>query len=233
MSREVKRVPLDFDWPLNRPWDGYVQPRLPECQLCRGSGYTPARAWLERLVTLILIAGEHGARGGELHPYLSNLLNRPDARPPSRDMADLTRGLAGRMDEVLGHDALDRWNATAKIVSAAGLDPLTWGICPACGGEGYEATPEQRAQLDAWQRTDPPSGEGWQLWETVSEGSPITPVFATADELIEHLVAADGYRHAAAETLVRQGASLGSFVALDGVLYDSARDADLIEEHRP
>ena len=31
--------------------------------------------------------------------------------------------------------------------------------------------------------------EGWQVWETVSEGSPITPVFATGDELIEHLVA--------------------------------------------
>lgn len=31
---------------------------------------------------------------------------------------------------------------------------------------------------------EPPVGEGWQLWQTVSDG-PISPVFATADELID------------------------------------------------
>lgn len=30
---------------------------------------------------------------------------------------------------------------------------------------------------------EPPTGDGFQLWETTSEGSPITPVFATLDEL--------------------------------------------------
>lgn len=33
-------------------------------------------------------------------------------------------------------------------------------------------------------RTEPPDGEGWQLWQTVSDG-PISPVFETAAELIE------------------------------------------------
>jgi len=33
---------------------------------------------------------------------------------------------------------------------------------------------------------DPPTGEGWQLWETVSEGSPLTPVCATAEELARY-----------------------------------------------
>ena len=28
-----------------------------------------------------------------------------------------------------------------------------------------------------------PAGDGYQIWETVSEGSPITPVFATPEEL--------------------------------------------------
>jgi hypothetical protein len=27
MSREVRRVPLDFDWPMNEVWDGYLRPR--------------------------------------------------------------------------------------------------------------------------------------------------------------------------------------------------------------
>lgn len=30
---------------------------------------------------------------------------------------------------------------------------------------------------------EPPRGEGWQLWETTSEGSPTSPVFKTAEEL--------------------------------------------------
>jgi len=33
---------------------------------------------------------------------------------------------------------------------------------------------------------DPPTGEGYQLWETVSEGSPLTPVYATLDDLCEY-----------------------------------------------
>ena len=32
-------------------------------------------------------------------------------------------------------------------------------------------------------RREPPVGDGWQLWQTVSDG-PISPVFATPDELI-------------------------------------------------
>lgn len=30
---------------------------------------------------------------------------------------------------------------------------------------------------------DPPTGPGWQLWETTTEGSPQSPVFATLEEL--------------------------------------------------
>ena len=32
---------------------------------------------------------------------------------------------------------------------------------------------------------EPPKGEGYQLWETTSEGSPISPVFETLDKLCE------------------------------------------------
>lgn len=77
---------------------------------------------------------------------------------------------------------------------------------------------------------------GWCLYETVSEGCPVTPVFATADELIEHLstVGQDWdqqpMRRTAAETLVRQGGSFGSMLAIGGTLYRSDVDADLIAE---
>lgn len=58
---------------------------------------------------------------------------------------------------------------------------------------------------------DPPQGEGWQLWENVSEGSPVTPVFATKGELVEHLVrhgAGGAFEHIsrqAAENLCSSG----------------------------
>jgi hypothetical protein len=43
MRRELKRVPLDFDWPLNQTWKGYINP-LPSanpCDACQRSGYSP------------------------------------------------------------------------------------------------------------------------------------------------------------------------------------------------
>jgi len=37
---------------------------------------------------------------------------------------------------------------------------------------------------DQW-HYEPPTGEGFQLWETTSEGSPVSPVFASAEELAD------------------------------------------------
>ena len=40
-----------------------------------------------------------------------------------------------------------------------------------------------KQQYEDWQETEPPAGDGYQLWENCSEGSPVSPVFATLDEL--------------------------------------------------
>jgi hypothetical protein len=43
MGREIKRVPLDFDWPLDKVWAGFLRPeRLSEeqCLHCDGNGYS-------------------------------------------------------------------------------------------------------------------------------------------------------------------------------------------------
>ncbi len=80
---------------------------------------------------------------------------------------------------------------------------------------------------------------GWCLYETVSEGTPITPVFATAEELIDHLVEygedwrQEPYRRESAEALVNGGGSFGSMFFVGGVLYDGARDLDRIAEVSP
>ena len=39
---------------------------------------------------------------------------------------------------------------------------------------------------EEWAAYDPPEGPGYQLWETCSEGSPVSPVFASMEELCKH-----------------------------------------------
>jgi hypothetical protein len=78
---------------------------------------------------------------------------------------------------------------------------------------------------------------GWCLYETVSEGTPVTPVFATAAELVDWL-ATKGQdwdqiplRRASAEAIVEQGGTLGSMVVTGaGVVLDATVDADILAE---
>ena len=94
MGREVKRVALDFEWPINKIWTGYkislCQATEEDCEECR------------------------------------------------------------------------------LFANTIGL-PITSYDCPMIPS------------------LEPPSGEGYQLWETVSEGSPMSPVFATPEELAQWL----------------------------------------------
>ena len=213
MSTKVMRVPLDFDWPLGEVWEGYLSPdRFQEvnCEVCThdapptimdrlfphprsGTGSTAAREWIGDFAHMILMLADEvpefknpnadSARTGSLHPWLASMEHRPHV-PPSAEIRELTGGLAGRPPRNWGHDAIDRWHATDAIIKAAGLDPKTWGICPACNGrgstEGYEG---QRAEAEAWEPSEPPMGEGWQLWSTITEGHPVSPVFASSEGL--------------------------------------------------
>ena len=41
MGRELKRVPLNFDWQINELWCGYVNPhKVHKCKECDGLGYS-------------------------------------------------------------------------------------------------------------------------------------------------------------------------------------------------
>ena len=80
----------------------------------------------------------------------------------------------------IGHDSINAMVVIRARCEREGIDET----CPACKGHGSnEAYEGQRAEADAWESTEPPVGEGWQLWETVSEGSPISPAFASAEDL--------------------------------------------------
>src|SRR5574341_1483662 len=80
----------------------------------------------------------------------------------------------------LGHDAINQHACVRARCAREGV-PLT---CARCEGSGKVwPTPEITQQYDEWKETDPPAGDGYQLWEDCSEGSPVSPVFATLDDL--------------------------------------------------
>jgi hypothetical protein len=81
-----------------------------------------------------------------------------------------------------GHGSSNAYAAIRARCAREGVSEL----CATCNGVcSFEAYEGQRAEAEAWEREEPPTGDGWQLWETVSEGSPISPAFATAEELAE------------------------------------------------
>jgi hypothetical protein len=130
----------------------------------------------------------------------------PDWRPCPSDDCDKGYTLAaawlGREYRMIGHAGSDRWKATKTIIKAAGL-PENWGTCAICNGHAIH--PDDIEASEAWEETEPPEGDGWQLWETTSEGSPVSPVFATPEELAnwcaDNATAFADFRWSAAEWL--------------------------------
>lgn len=80
----------------------------------------------------------------------------------------------------MGHDSVNAYVVITAKAKRLGLPTQ----CAHCNGEGeFWPSEEVKAQAEAWTPSEPPEGEGYQLWETTSEGSPQSPVFATLDEL--------------------------------------------------
>jgi len=101
----------------------------------------------------------------------------PPVTPPAADVN--TWSLGG-----FGHDSI---NASVVIRARCEREGAE-ETCPRCQGHAtLEAYEGQRAEAEAWEPQGPPKGDGWQLWETVSEGSPVSPVFADAEGLAQWL----------------------------------------------
>ena len=105
MGREIKRVPLNFDWPMYWIWPGYM--------------------------------------GGVCSDDIEYCVKGKN--PENKKSCDICRH-------------------AAKL---AGVVIHSYG-CP------------------EW-KIGPPKGDGWQMWETTTEGSPISPVFSTPEELAHWL----------------------------------------------
>lgn len=77
--------------------------------------------------------------------------------------------------------ACDGKGTSPKIICGFKQHDDTWHTfesydCPVCGGDGKVCP-----------RVEVPEGPGYQLWETVSEGSPLSPSFETPEELARWL----------------------------------------------
>ncbi len=250
MGRELKRVPVDFAWPIGKTWWGFVLPEaLHEisCRDCDGGGYSPeakrlhdrwygyvpfspresGSAYLQDSTPEVRAFAERNVQHSPTYygtgedaiiaeaQRLANLWNGCWSHHLSQEDVDALIAAGRLMDfthtwtkeggwqprdpapkvtasEVnswsilsLGHDGI---NAGVVIEAACAREGLPH-LCATCAGNGsVEAHPGQRQAAEAWKSQDPPTGKGWQVWETVSEGSPVTPVFETAETLVDHLV---------------------------------------------
>lgn len=249
MGRELKRVPLDFEWPQNKVWQDYLNPHYSKshnCAACGGSGYSPparrlsaqwygnapfkpedrgsvpllpthpvVRAFAERNVASspeYYGSGEwyvehearrlanHFNRGWNHHLNAADVAAlleagrlmdlthtySPEARWQPKDPAYVPTpeevnawSLAG-----IGHDSINQMVVVEAECKRLGID----AECQYCKGNGeIWDSPEDKQAADAWTPNEPPTGDGYQIWETVSEGSPISPVFATPEELARHM----------------------------------------------
>lgn len=113
MGRILKRVPLDFDYPLNTTWEGHC----------------PSIEIFQKLF-------------GEEYPFLYNYKH-------IREICKKCKKNFGKCSE--------------------SADYCFW---------------HNKSNKDKWYK-EVPEGEGYQLWETTTEGSPISPVFKTLEELCE------------------------------------------------
>lgn len=246
MGRVLKRVPLDFNWPLNKIWGGYINPyssksvTCPECNSsgqsleyealqdkwygystfkpedrgsipflptdtiireCAernvnrdtsyyGTGETAIVREANRLCNLfnkswshhlndedvaILIADNrlleltHDWKDGKWQP------KEPQYIPTAKEVNEWS--LQG-----MGHDSIDCWVVVEAECKKLGYETE----CSHCNGEGELWPSQEIKQLhDTWVEVEPPIGEGYQLWETTSEGSPVSPVFTAIEELCE------------------------------------------------
>jgi hypothetical protein len=133
----------------------------------------------------------------------------------------------------MGHDSLNQWVCVEVRAKRLGV----YGLCRLCGGHGRIYFNDAiRKKADRWydkERYHPPTGEGYQVWETVSEGSPISPVFKTAEETVDWLIG-KGYSSNAARSFVYgSGWSPSGMIGPDGVARKDIESLSLRDEPPP
>ena len=181
MGRCLKRVPIDFKWPLHQVWVGYLNPYSSvKCKSCDGTGLNPATKkirddWYDPDRTGVrwcnnITQDEVDALWDE------NRLHRDfKEKPTAQQVNEWSK-------HGFGHDSINHYICYTTRAKRLGV----YGYCEYCGGDGeLWQSDEIKALHDNWDGIEPPTGDGFQLWETTSEGSPTSPVFETLEALCE------------------------------------------------
>jgi len=186
MGREIKRVALDFDYPINAMiWKGYANPYSGlKCEVCDGTGQSPefkklsdswygsSNPWFCRItqdeVQALVDEGrllDFDTKNGNI-PTAEEVNNWANKSPFS-------------------HDSINKWICVKTRAKRLGI---TETECKYCNGEGVLWPEEKYAKLsEEFEGIDPPTGEGYQLWSTTTEGTPMSPVFDTTEKLARWL----------------------------------------------
>ena len=209
MGRLLKRVPLDFKWPINQAWKGFINPfNSIECKSCDGSGFNKetkqlsddwydfehtGNRWCDKLTEIEIEELVKEGRISDCMPFWYRFDNET-----GKWMVLKERGKGNKWEETerpemptvqtvnawarrgMGHDAINRIICIEARAKSLGV----YGHCEYCGGEGVIWQSEEIKKLyEEWEAFEPPVGEGFQLWEDTSEGSPQSPVFTNLEEL--------------------------------------------------
>ena len=233
MGREIKRVALDFNWPQNMIWKGFLNPyHSQKCIACDQSGYNPetkkladdwydfgrtGRRWCDAITQdEVQALVDNGRLRGLTHDHVPGkdcVEKEPHSVPTAVEVNRLSR-----IRGVFLHDAINKLICVETRAKRLGV----WGTCPVCQGNGELWFSDKcKALNDAWyedEQYEPPSGDGWQVWETVSEGSPVSPVFATAKDCVDWLIG-QGYSKEAADNFVNNDRWAPSIIVSGGAVY--------------
>ena len=210
MGRLLKRVPLNFDWPLKSIWKGYINPfhsvDCPYCHddICNYSDgltkearqyrrrfygyqnnwpyiqhpYREKERYCPKAFPYTMERWEYDFLVSDKNPYKQRLFGNSEI-PPYEDMKEYllqNRYISMEMDSCM--EAV----LTEEYCRRNGYEYL----CPHCNGDGrLWYSEEVKNMSENFEKIEPPIGDGYQLWEDTSEGSPQSPVFATLDELCE------------------------------------------------
>jgi hypothetical protein len=88
----------------------------------------------------------------------------------------------------MGHDSCNNYICVKARCEREGVPCL----CSSCeGGGDVWNPPSAEQQAEDWQEVEPPTGEAYQVWETVTEGSPMSPAFADPEKLAKWMVEND------------------------------------------
>lgn len=198
MGREIKRVPVDFDWPLRTVWKGFKNPYYQyqsECHYCDGTGYNPetkkladawydfehtGARWCDKITQDEVEALVEGGRLMDFTHFWTKEKGWQEKEPKYMPTAEEVN--AWESGRGMGHDAINRFICIETRAKRLGV----WGHCEHCNGDGENwDSPEHKKAAEEWEQEEPPKGEAYQIWETVSEGSPVSPPFLEPEKLAE------------------------------------------------